>query len=371
MFAAPLPLPCARRAAIVRRSKRARRDLGDHHTGAQVASFPLIPKVSSTRPARLRRHELYYTDENLNLIQVYSTTGTLNRTLPKPADWSRLWARRVRDAALLVSLDASSPRSTSHRTQPDDVLDHGARTSHVRRLAQLAFRDRQRQHDREGALAGRRRAQYVDGPAVVRGLGFSSSANVLYARAPASSTRSIPTPAAAIGAPAQIQVSRRFSRPAHSRREALLEFCGDGEVNVPAKPAIRRRSRPTVNVPSRLHVRRRLEGRHERAVRDGETGNTMATATELRRGNCQFEPGCGDGIIQPIRRAVRAAKHRDLRCQLPSLEICLDLVDNDGDGLIDCTDPIATVCRSAATPVRSLRRPGTGDLFAVHGSLQR
>jgi hypothetical protein len=86
---------------------------------------------------------------------------------------------------------------------------------------------------------------------------------------------------------------------------------------------------------------------------------------------CTIEPYCGDGIIQP---------ERGEQCELPNTpgcdanchatEICTDLVDNDGDGQIDCLDDDCD-CLPIGRDPGSIRfgHTGQGDLFAVHGSI--
>src|SRR5262245_14209223 len=55
----------------------------DPVTGAKLSSFALTPpKPSSRSGLAFDGTFLYYTDENLNVIQAYTEAGVLDRTLP-------------------------------------------------------------------------------------------------------------------------------------------------------------------------------------------------------------------------------------------------------------------------------------------------
>ena len=95
-----------------------------------------------------------------------------------------------------------------------------------------------------------------------------------------------------------------------------------------------------------------------------DDGDFCTATSECREGACLASSGsCGDGILQPICGeecddpddpnctatcvALAGACGNGILegaevCERPSLEICDDRADNDGDGLTDCADPDCT-----------------------------
>jgi hypothetical protein len=126
----------------------------DPTTGAQLASFPLNPKNAATRPGlAFDGTEIFYTDETLAYVQVYSPTGTPVRTLPKRWQRARLGLGVSTTTLFLVSLD--HPGRQGDRRRRATSSSPAPSTVSPSRIPQLALRDRERQHDDQRA---RRRA---------------------------------------------------------------------------------------------------------------------------------------------------------------------------------------------------------------------
>src|SRR5205085_631968 len=137
-----------------------------------------------------------------------------------------------------------------------------------------------------------------------------------------------PDTGAGIGAPVQITgLSTLLKTGALATDEVVSEFCGDGELNTTGE---------TCDPPG-----------------------AQQTNGQACRQDCTY---CGDETVDP-------GEHCDANCH--PLEICLDLIDNDGDGQVDCLDPDCD-CLPIGRDPGAIRfgHPGAGDLFAVHGSLK-
>jgi cysteine-rich repeat protein len=400
---APLPAHAATRIFV------AANELGEiweiTTAGTQVSSFPLIPQNPSTRPGlAFDGTELYYTDENLAVIQVYSQAGALNRTLPKPAGLEPGSGLGVSDTKLfLVGLDGivtAIDKTTGLNPTTFAITggSHGLTFAGSRNSLFVTVNDSATV--KEVSLAGVV-LHTLAIPAVVRGLGYSSSANVLYATRSGVLYAIDPDTGAAIGAPVQITgLSTLLKTGALATDEIVSEFCGDGELNTPGETC----DPPGGQQPNGQTCREDCTYCGDATVDAGEQcddGNTD-NADDCRNdctlprcgdgiqdpnelcddgntadgdgcdANCQIEGECGDGIVQPQLGEQCEPPNTDVcDANCHPLEICLDLVDNDGDGQVDCLDPDCD-CLPIGRDPGAIRfgRSGADDLFAVHGSLK-
>jgi TQXA domain-containing protein len=82
-------------------------------------------------------------------------------------------------------------------------------------------------------------------------------------------------------------------------------------------------------------------------------------------------PRCGDGILDSGEQCddgnVADGDGCSAICRLE--EICRDLIDNDGNGLIDCEDPACACERIKKDPAAIVLNQGKPDVFRLHGLL--
>ncbi|HLK09799.1 MAG TPA: DUF4215 domain-containing protein [Candidatus Binatia bacterium] len=85
-------------------------------------------------------------------------------------------------------------------------------------------------------------------------------------------------------------------------------------------------------------------------------------------------PRCGNGILDPGEQcdhgALNGSPGNGCSSLCHSTEICNDLIDNDGDGLIDCEDPDCAACPLIQRDPAAIQfRPGRTDLLKIQGGI--
>ncbi len=379
----------------------------DPVTGVQIAKFSLNPQNASTRPGlAFDGTELFYTDETLSYVQVYTTSGTPVRQLPKPPGQepgSGLGASA--NSLLMVALDGvitaidkqtGVVQSTFSINGAQQALTYaGSRNSLFVSVNDTAV-------VKEVSLGGTV-LNTLTVPDILRGLGFSSSTNILFGtRAGLLYAVDPDTGAGLPGYPVQVKdlASHGLNKTgALASDEVLLEFCGDGNVNAPGETCDPPGSTLNNGATCRQDCTYCGDGKQDTSEQcdDGNTDNTddcrndctlprcgdgiLDAGEQCDDGNlvdgdgcsstCQKEPFCGDGIIQPGRGEQCEPPNTpgcDANCH--ATEICTDLTDNDGDGLIDCQDPDCDCLPIGRDPGSIRFAPAAGnDLLSVHGSL--
>ena len=183
--------------------------------------------------------------------EVYSTTGTLNRTLPKPPGLEPGSGLGVSNSSLyLVSLDfvITAVDKTTGAVQTSFTIplaSHGLTFAGSRNSLFVTVNDSPtvKEVSPAGVVLNT-----ITIAATVRGLGFSSSSNILYGTRAGVLYAIDPNTGNAIGSPAQIQgLSTLLKTGALAADEVLSEFCGDGEINAPGGSQV---SPSTFTVPS-------------------------------------------------------------------------------------------------------------------------
>src|SRR5579883_433601 len=89
--------------------------------------------------------------------------------------------------------------------------------------------------------------------------------------------------------------------------------------------------------------------------------------------NCTL-PTCGNGILDAGEQCDDGARNGTpgdgCSSSCRSTEICNDLLDNDGDGLVDCEDPDCGPCPPIQRdPAAIVLRPGRTDLLKIQGGI--
>ncbi len=350
--------------------------------------------------------EIFYTDETLAYVQVYSPTGTPVRTLPKPAGNEPGTGLGVSTTTLfLVGLDSTiTPVNKATGVAGASFVipgaSHGLTFAGSRDSIFVTVNDSTtiKELSTTGAVLNT-----ITVPAVFRGLGFSSSAKVLFGtRAGLLYAVDPDTGAGLAGYPVDIK-NMSLQRPnktgALAADEPVLESCGDGRVNPPAESCD-----PPSSVQSNGQICRADctycgDGELDTPEQcdDGNTNdndNCRNNCTLPRCGdgvkdpnercddgnnvngdgcdeNCGLEPFCGDGIIDPqLGEQCDPPNVPGCDANCHATEICTDLVDDDGDGRIDCLDDDCD-CLPIGRDPGAIRFGKTGqkDLFSVHGSL--
>ncbi len=380
----------------------------DPATGNKIGETVLVPPTHSVHAGLAYDGTyLYYTDETLDVIQVYVPGGAIDRTLPKPApveSGSGLGATKT--SLFAVSLDDIITEITSTTgTELNSFNLPGARQglTYAGSRGSLFVVINDSTTIREISPAGAVLNTIVAAE-IFRGLAFSSSTGTLYGvRAGFLTALNPATGATLAGYPVQIHDDANnvvlTKSAAAAADEPVLEECGDQVVNAPGETCDPPGSTQTNGQPCRSDC----TYCGDTVIDTGEQcddGNSIDTDACRNKctlptcgdgivdqgeacddGNlvdgdgcdsdCQIEGVCGDGIVQEALGEKCEPPNTatcDATCQ--PLEICLDLEDNDGDGAIDCLDPDCD-CLPIGRDPGAIRfgRPGSGDLFAVHGSL--
>ncbi len=376
----------------------------DPVTGEKISSFALSPATFPTRPGlAFDGTYLYYTDELLNYVQIYTETGTAVNQLQKPAIGNELGSglAATKTSLFLVSLDGRVVEIDSTTGAVlNSVIVAGA--SHG-----LAFAGSLNQilvvvNDttiKKLTLAGADAGTIVVGD-IFRGLGFSSSSSTIYGVRQGFLWAADPVTGNTLpGYPVQMHDSNLNLILAKSggaaADEPVLEECGDEVVNAngetcdPPGSTLNNGQDCTYCGDGELDTPEQCD--------DGNTVNTDDCRNDctlprcgdgildpgegcddgnLANGDgcsatCTVEPFCGDGIVQPALGEQCDPPNVpgcDTNCH--ATEICTDLIDNDGDQQIDCTDDDCDCLPIGRDPGAIRFGPPTGhDLFAVHGAL--
>jgi cysteine-rich repeat protein len=290
--------------------------------------------------------ELFYTDETIPVIKVFLTDGTLLRDLPKPGSPAAGGGLGVSKTSLYVvgdfdgtitaidPLDGTVQGSFFVPGSKEALTYAGSRGTMFVRVgdaAQLA------EVKPDGTVV-----HTIDIPLNIAGLAFSSSANRLFAVVGGHLYAFDPdTGALEPNYPVDVYGTdgyRVAKTGAAAADESEPPVCGDGSVNAAGEDC------------------------DDGNLEDGD-GCTAS---------CKIER-CGDGIVQPARGE---------ECELPStpgcdaachrVEICSNMVDDDGDGLTDCEDGDCPPCLPIEKDPGIIRfgAPAAGhDLLVIHGSL--
>jgi cysteine-rich repeat protein len=381
----------------------------DPVTGSKLSGFPLQVQVGFARAGLgFDGAFLYYTDENLGVIQAYTEAGVLDHTFIKPpGNEPGTGIAATKTSVFLVGLDnvIDELDSTTGNVVHSFVIPgamHG--------LAFAGSLDRLLVVVNDSTSIKRLLLNGTDDGTIVaqdvfRGLAFSSSTSTIYGVRSGFLWGVDPATGATLpGYPVQIHDDatglRLIKSAAAAGDEPVLESCGDGQVNAPGETC----EPPGVIQTNGQSCRQDCTYCGDHVTNDGEQcddGNTVNTDDcrndctlprcgdgvhdaneECDDGNtldgdgcgatCTLEGFCGDGIVQPLRGEECEPPNTpvcDADCK--PLEICLDLVDNDHDGLIDCLDPDCD-CLPIGRDPGAIRfgKNGDGDLLAVHGSLR-
>ncbi len=391
----------------------------DPVSGNKIAETPLVPPAMTTRPGlAFDGTYLYYTDETLALIQAYVPGGAgVDHTLPKPAGLepgSGLGASKT--SVFLVSLDGvvTEIDSTSGAVLNSYAVAGGAHgLTFAGSRSSLFVVVNESTSIQELSPAGAPLNTIVAGD-IFRGLAFSSSNGTLYGVRGGLLTAVDPATGATLpGYPVQIgdlATGVRLNKTgAAAADEPLLEFCGDGAVKAPETcdpPGSTANNGATCRQDCTYcgdGVPDTSEQCDDGNTDDGDACRNDCTLPRCGDGTqdqgeacddgcllgvpgvcepgvddgdgcsatCTIEGRCGDGIVQPeLGEQCEPPNTATCDANCHPLEICLDLVDNDGDGAIDCLDPDCD-CLPIGRDPGAIRfgRGEADDLLAVHGSL--
>jgi len=378
----------------------------DPVTGAQLSKFALSPQLLSSRPGlAFNGTELFHTDESLAVITVYSTAGAVLRTLPKPAGNQAGCGMGIsKDGLFLLDLNGNVTRISpvdgavlSSFTVTDAALGLTFAGSRGTLFALIGDSTVVREvNATTGATINT-----INVADIFRGLAFSSSNGVLYGTRSGTLWAVNPDTGALLpGYPVDISENgvKTLKSGALAADEIDAEVCGDNEVNGDGETCDPPGSTLNNGAICRSDCTYCGDGNVETSEQcdDGNTINTddcrndctlprcgdfvTDPGEECDDGNavagdgcsqCTVDPFCGDGTVDPQLGEQCDPPNVgdcDANCHLP--EICLDLEDNDLDGLIDCLDPDCD-CLPIGRDPGAIRfgRNGDGDQFAVHGSL--
>lgn len=378
----------------------------DPVTGAQIAKFSLVPPIAATRPGlAFNGTELFHTDETIGVITVYSTAGAVLRTLPKPPGTHPGSGMGISENGLfLLDLDGTVTRispvdGTVLATFVVPQTQLGLTYAGSRGTLFALLNDTTQVREINATTGAT--ISTLNVPGVFRGLAFSSSNGVLYGTSSGSLWAVNPNTGAVLpGYPVDITEGgvKTLKTGALASDEILLEVCGDGQVNATGETCDPPGSTLGNGATCRGDCTYCGDGNVETSEQcdDGNTVDTDACRNdctlprcgdgtvdpgeECDDGNdvpgdactqCTIDPYCGDGTVDPQLGEQCDPPNVgdcDANCHLP--EICLDLEDNDLDGLIDCLDPDCD-CLPIGRDPGAIRfgKEGDGDLFAVHGSL--
>jgi cysteine-rich repeat protein len=378
-------------------------------TGVQIATIPLVPPSFAVRPGlAFNGTEVFYTDENTAFIQVYDANAhVLLRQLPKPDPGTETGSGLGASATEVyaVSLDGKITRldpnnGTVLGSFSIPGAEHALTFAGSRGTLFVSVNDSStiKELDLSGNVVNT-----IIGPDIFRGLGFSSSSNVLFGVRAGQLWAINPNNGALLpGYPVEvIDPANGLRVPktgAAAADEPLLVSCGDGEVNAQNETCDPPGSEQTNGALCRQNCTYCGDGVPDTGEQcdDGNTVDTddCRNSCELPRcgdgkldadeecddGNdidgdgcsseCDVEPFCGDGIVQPeLGEQCEPPNTPGCDANCHAAEICTDFVDNDGDGQIDCIDPDCECGPIGRDPgaIRFAATPGT-DNFTVHGS---
>ncbi len=381
----------------------------DPVTGNKIAETPLVPPIPATRSGLAYDGTfLYYTDENLGVVQAYIPGGGLDHTLPKPAapleSGSGLGATKT--SIFLVSLNnyITEIDSTTGAELNSYIVDgaaHGLTFAGSRGSLFVVVYDTTtvKELSPSGSLLNT-----LTAGSIFRGLAFSSSSGTLFGVLQGFLWAVNPDTGATLpGYPVQIHDDatnlKLLKSAAAAADEPVLQSCGDEQLNLPGETCDPPGSTQNNGQTCRQDCTYCGDGVTDTSEQcdDGNTDNTddcRNDCTLPRCGDgiqdpgegcddgntvdgdgcsstCQIEGFCGDGTVQPqLGEQCEPPNTATCDANCHPLEICLDLVDNDHDGLIDCLDPDCD-CLPIGRDPGTIRfgRSGTGDLLSVHGSL--
>ncbi len=377
----------------------------DPVTGKKISGFA-VPSISSRPGLGFDGTFLYYTDETLAEVRVYTEAGVLDRTLPKPAGTeagSGIGATKT--SVFLVGLDnvINELNPTTGAVLNTFTIPGASQgLAFAGALNRLLVVVHESTTIKKITLAGADDGSIVV-PELFRGLAFSSSSSTIFGTrggflwATDTSGNLLP------GYPVQIHDDVTNVTPlktgAAAADEPVLEECGDGQVNADGETCDPPGAPQTNGATCRADCTYCGDGTTDTSEQcdDGNTVNTDDCRNdctlprcgdgvkdpneECDDGNlidedgcsatCSVEPFCGDGTIDPeLGEQCDPPNTPGCDANCHATEICTDQVDNDGDGQIDCLDDDCD-CLPIGRDPGAIRfgRPGTGDQFAVHGSL--
>ena len=379
----------------------------DPTTGAQLSSFPVVqPQLPASRPGlAFNGTDLFYTDENHSVIQVYSQTGTLVRSFAKPPGVEPGTGLGVSTTSLfLIDLEgvitAVDPLTGAVQSTFQIPGSSGGLTFAGSRNSIFASLDNAiEEFSPSGTLLNTLPVNDF-----FSGLGFSSSSNTLFAVRTGQLFAFNPDSGALLaGYPVDIvdpSTGIRVPKTGGLASDEIASVCGDGQVNAPGETC----DPPGSTLPNGAICSASCTYCGDGVTDAGEQcddgnsnndddcrndctlprcGDGILDANEqCDDGNtvngdgcdseCRIEPFCGDGIVQPELGETCEPPNTDTcDANCHNKEICNDFIDNDGDGLIDCLDPDC-VCLPIGRDPGAIRFAANGgdDFLTVHGSFE-
>jgi cysteine-rich repeat protein len=380
----------------------------DPATGNKITGFAVNNGTGARTGLAFDGTFLYFTDETRNVVEVYTTAGVLDHTLPKPPGLepgSGLGASKtslflVDGNNNIIAIDpvtGAVQNSFSVGGAGQALTFAGSRSSVFVVVNDSTL-------VKELSPTGTELAS-ITVPDIWRGLAFSSSSNTLYGVRGGQLWAADPVTGNSISVTYPVQIHddvtgfRLAKSGAAAADEPVLEVCGDGEINVTGEtsdPPGSQQSNGQVCRDNCTYCGDEHVDTNEQCD-DGNTDNEddcRNDCTLPRCGDnvkdpneqcddgntadgdgcsatCTFEGFCGDGIVQP-QLGEQCEPPNTLGCDANchATEICLDLTDNDGDGLIDCADPDCDCLPIGRDPgVIRFSQSGAKDFVSIHGSL--
>ncbi len=296
-------------------------------TGQKITAF-VAAASPCTRPGlAFNGTELFYTDENLTQVRVYSTAGALLRSFNKPAGLEPGSGLGVSATSLfLVGLDGIVTRVSPANGAVQGTFaiaggEHGLTFAGARNSVFVVLNDSETiaELSTTGVLLN---TITVNPAAIFRGLGFSSAANVLYGTRAGKLWAVDPdTGAVLTGYPVDItdELGAGVLKSGAAAADESVS-CGDGQVNAPGEYCD-----PPGSTQSNGNLcRQDCTYCGDGVLQTPEQCDAGALNSDSTPGACRTDctnPVCGDGVKDPN-------------------EACDDGNADDGDGCRnDCTLP--------------------------------
>ena len=325
-------------------------------TGQQISGFVAAPNPATRPGLAFNGTELFYTDENLTQVRVFSTTGTLLRSLNKPAGSEPGSGLGVSATTLfMASLDGVITRINPVTGAVQGTFavtggQHGLTFAGSRNSIFEVVNDSAtiRELSTTGALIN---TITVTPAEIFRGLGFSSSANVLYGTRAGKLWAVNPNTGAMLaGYPVDITDTAGagvFKSGAAAADEATS--CGDGQVNNPGETC----DPPLSQLPNGNTCRQDCTYCGDGTLQTPEICDNGAANSDTTPGACRTDcslPVCGDGVTDPGEacddgNAVNTDACRN-DCTLPT---CGDGIQDPGEQCDDGNAINTDACRNNCT----------------------